>query len=72
MVKYYPHSTKMSEVLVVNPTGSWDVRRRTTISLPEPVLNYLRSIIERRSLQDLVLDAVVDHFEISQKDCARK
>jgi hypothetical protein len=56
--------------LVVNPTGSWDVRRRTTISLPEPVLNYLRvkSIIERRSLQDLVLDAVVDHFGISQKN----
>ena len=59
--------------LAVNITGSWDVRRRTTISLPEPVLNYLRikSIIERRSLQDLVLDAVLDHFGINQKGCAK-
>ena len=63
----------MSMSLVVNPTGSWDVRRRTTISLPEPVLNYLRikSIIERRSLQDLVLDAVVDYFGINQKGCEK-
>jgi hypothetical protein len=44
--------------------GSWDRRKRTSFALPDIVLAYLKmkSAASDKPVQDLVLEAIIDHF----------
>ncbi|MDI6855662.1 MAG: hypothetical protein QMD21_02625 [Candidatus Thermoplasmatota archaeon] len=48
--------------------GSWDVKKKTSIRLPEYVVDYLRlkKLLSGRDIEDLVLEALKDHFKIGQ------
>jgi len=50
----------------IKVTGSWDETRRTTVALPDIVLRYLRleSAAQDRTMQELILEAIVEHFKL--------
>ena len=48
--------------------GSWDVKRKITLRLPEYIVNYLKlkKVLLGKDVEELVLEAVKDHFKIGQ------
>ena len=52
----------------IKVTGSWEDMRRTTITLPDIVLKYLKlaSAAQDRKMYDMVLEAVVEYYGLKK------